>query len=132
MERVISTTSFTAWKDSSRFSVSLIIYIVSFGIVCDFVVVGVRVCLGASIVVVGTICVISCLVFLSFELTTLILIVTWFFTIVARWSGLVRVFLVASQCLWAFHLELPNHLNLTPFQDATQCVHTCCFPNSPG
>ena len=36
---------------------SRIIYIVSFGIVCNFVVVvvGLRVCLGTSIVVVGTI-----------------------------------------------------------------------------
>ena len=75
---VISTTCLTGWKDRSRFSVSLIIYIVSFGIVCNFVVVGVRVCLCTSIVVVGTICIISRLVFLSFELTALILIVTWF------------------------------------------------------
>ena len=107
-------------ESRSRFSVSLIIYIVSFGIVCNFVVVGVRVCLGASIVVVGTICVKSCLAFLLFELTTLILIVTWFFTMVGRWSGLVSfaVGLVASQCLWAFRLELPNRSILTPFQVA--------------
>ena len=90
---VISTTCLTGWEDRSRSSVSLIIYIVSFGIVCNFVVVEIRVCLGTSIVVVGTICIISCLVFLSFELTALILIVTWFFTRVASWSGLVRVLL---------------------------------------
>ena len=60
-------------------SVSLIFYIVSFGIGCNFVVIGVRVCLSASIVVVGTFCVISGLFFLSFQLTTLVLIVTWFF-----------------------------------------------------
>ena len=36
---------------------SLFFYIVSFGNVCNFVVVGVRVCLGTSIVVVGTICI---------------------------------------------------------------------------
>ena len=132
---VICTTCLTGWKDRPRTSVFLKIYIVSFRIVCNFVIVGVRGCLGTSIVVVGTICIISCLVFLSFELTTLILIVTWFFTMVARWSGLVRVFtvgLVASQCLWAFHLELPNHSLLTPFQDATRSVHTCHFPDAPG
>ena len=61
---VVSTTCLTGWKDRSRFFVSVTIYIVSFGIVCNFVVVGFRVCLGASIVVVVTICVISCLVFL--------------------------------------------------------------------
>ena len=106
---VISTTCLTGWKDRSRFSVSLFIYIVSFGIVCNFVVVGVRVCLGASIVVVGTICVISCLVFLSFELTTLISIVTWLSTMVARWSGLVRTLLwsllrhsVYGHFVWSF------------------------------
>ena len=96
--------------------------------------VGVKVCLGTSIVVVGTICIISRLVFLSFELTALILIVTWFFTMVARWSGPVRVLLwgMLRQCLWAFRLELPNHSILTPFEDATQSVHTCHFPNAPG
>ena len=39
---------------------------------------------------------------------------------------------VASECLWAFRLELPNHLILTPIQDATQSVHTCRFSNAPG
>ena len=107
---VISTTCLTGWKNRSRFSVSSSIYIVSFDIVCNFVVDGVRVCLGTSIVAVGTICSISCLVFLSFELTTLILIVTWFFTMVARWAGLVRVLLwgllrhsVYGHFVWSFH-----------------------------
>ena len=76
---VISTTCLTGWENRSRSSVSLIIFIVSFGIVYNFVVVGVRVCLGTSIVVIGTICIISCLVFLSLELMALFLIVTWFF-----------------------------------------------------
>ena len=108
---VISTTSLTGWEDKFWSSVSLIIYVVSFGIVCNFVVVvvGVRVCLGTSIVVVGTIRVISRLVFLSFELTALVLIVTWFLTMVARWSGLVRVLLwgllrhsVDGNFIWGF------------------------------
>ena len=90
---VSSTTCLSGWEDRFWSSVSLIIYIVSFGIGCNFVVIGVSVCMGASIVVIGTICVISGLVFLSFELTTLVLIVTWFFTKVARWSGLVSVLL---------------------------------------
>ena len=105
---VSSATCLTGWEYRSRFSVSLIIYIVSFGFVCNFVV-GVRVCLGVSIVVVGTICIISRLVFLSFELTALILIVTWFFTMVARWLGLVRVLLrgllrysVYGHFIWSF------------------------------
>ena len=117
-------------------SVSLIIYIACFGIVCNSVV-EVRVWLGTTIVIVvisSTSRVISGLVFFSFELTALVLIVTWFFIMVARWFGLVRVLpveLVASQYLWASRLELPNHSILTPFQDATQSVHTCRFPNAP-
>ena len=95
-----STSCLTGWKDRSRSSVSLIIYSVCCGIVCSFVV-GVRVCLGTTIVTVGTICNISGLVFLSFGLTALILIVTWFFynggTLVwAFWCFAVG--LVASQC----------------------------------
>ena len=50
---VSSTTCLTGWEDRFWSSVSLIIYIVSFGIVCNFVV-GVRVRLGTSIVVTGT------------------------------------------------------------------------------
>ena len=130
---VSSTTCLTGWEDRSWSSVSLIIYIVSFGIVCNFVV-GVRFRLGTSIVVIGTICIISCLVFLSFELTALSLIVTWFLQWWHVGLGLLEFCcgLVASQCLWAFHLELPNLLILTMFQDATQSVHTCRFPNAPG
>ena len=89
---VDSATCLTGWEDRSRSSVSLTIYSVCFGIVCNFVV-GVRVCLGTTIVIVGTIRIFSGLVFLSFELTTLILIVTWFLTMMARWFGLVRVLL---------------------------------------
>ena len=40
---VSSTTCLTGWEDRFWSSVSLIIYIVSFGIVCNFVVVGVRI-----------------------------------------------------------------------------------------
>ena len=69
---VRSATCLTGWEDRSGSSVSLNIDIVAFGIVCNFVVVGVRVCLGTSIVVGGTVCNISRLVFLSFELTALI------------------------------------------------------------
>ena len=105
---VVSTTCLTGWKDRSKSYVSFIIYIVSFGIVCNFVV-GVRVCLGTTIVVVGTFCIISRLVFLSFELTALVLIVTWFFAMVARWSGLARVLLrgllrhsVYGHFVWSF------------------------------
>ena len=75
---VSSTTCLTGWEERFWSSVSLILYIVSFGIVCNFVV-GVRIRLGSSIVVTGTICKNSCLFFLSFELTALSLIVTWFF-----------------------------------------------------
>ena len=89
---VSSTRGLTGWEDRCRSSVSLIIYIVRFGIVCNFVV-GVRVCLGTTIVIVGTVGLISGLVFFSFELTALVLTVTWFFTMVARWFGLVGVLL---------------------------------------
>ena len=98
----------TGWEDRSRLSVSLINYIVRFGIVCIFVV-GVRVCLGTTIVVVGTIGLISGLVFSSFELTALILIVTCFLAMVARWVGLVGVLLwgllrhsVYGHFVWSF------------------------------
>ena len=40
--------------------------------------------------------------------------------------------LVASRNLVAFHLELPNHLVPTPFQDVTQSVRMCHSPNAPG
>ena len=105
---VSSTTCLTGWENRSRSSVSLIIYIVSFGIVCNFVV-GVGVCLGTAIVIVGTICVFPGLVFLSFELMTLILIVTWIFTMVALWFVLIRVLLwgllrhsVDGHFIWSF------------------------------
>ena len=87
-----SITCPTGWEDRSRPSVSLNSYIVCFGIVCSFVV-GVRVCFGTTIVIVGIVRIIPGLVFFSFELTALILLVTWFFTMVARWFGFVRVLL---------------------------------------
>ena len=72
------TTCFAGWEDRSRSPVSLIVYIVCPGIVWNFGF-GVRFCLGTIIVIVGTIRFISGLVFFSFELTALILIVIWFF-----------------------------------------------------
>ena len=72
-----STTGLTGWEDRSRSSVFLIIYIVRLGTVWIFIV-GVWVCFGTTIVIVGTIRIISGLVFFSFELTALILIVTCF------------------------------------------------------
>ena len=56
--------------------------------------VGVRVCLGTTIVVFvicSTICVVLDLAFLSLELTALTSIVTWFFAMVACWFGFFRV-----------------------------------------
>ena len=74
---------------------SLIICIVRF--VCDWCfMVGVRVCLGTTIVVFvfcSTICIVLDLVFLSFELTALISIVTWLFAMVACWFGFFRILL---------------------------------------
>ena len=103
-----STTGLTGWQVRSRSSVSLIFFINCFGFVRSFVV-GFRVWLGASIVIVGTIRFISDLVFLSFELLALILIVTWFFTRVARWFVFVRVLLwgllrhsVYGHFIWSF------------------------------
>ena len=91
--------------------------------------------MGTIIVIVGTIHIISDLIFFSFELTALILIVTWFFcnggTLVWAFRSS-AVGLVASQCLLAFHLGLPNHLVPPPFQDATKSVHMCHSPNAPG
>ena len=76
---------------------------------CLRLVVGVRVWLGTTIVIVGTIRIISGLVFFSLELTALILIVAWFFTMVACWFGLVGVFLwgllrhsVYGHFVWSF------------------------------
>ena len=92
---VCLATCLTGWEDRSRFSVSLIICIVR--LVCDwYFMVGVGVCLGTTIVVFvicGTICIVLGLVFLSFELTALISIVTWFFAMVASWFGLFGVLL---------------------------------------
>ena len=85
-----STTGLTGWEDRSRSSVSLIIFFVCFGIVCNSVI-RVRVWLGTTIVIVGTICIIWGLVFPPFGLTALILIVTRFFTMVACWFGLSSV-----------------------------------------
>ena len=85
-------------------------------------------------VICSTICIVLDLVFLSFELTALISIVTW----LLQWWHVVWAFqsfvvcLVASQYLVAFHLGLPNHLVPTPFQDATQSVHMCHSPSAPG
>ena len=92
---VCSATCLTGWKDRSRSSVSLIICIVR--LVCDWCfMVGVRVCLGTAIavfVICSTICVVLDLVFLSFELTALISILTWLFAMVACWFGFFRVLL---------------------------------------
>ena len=92
---VCSATCLTGWEYRSRFSVSLIICIVR--LVCDWCfVVGVRVCLGITIVVFvscSTICIVLDLVFFLFELTALILIVTWLFAMLACWFGLFRVLL---------------------------------------
>ena len=108
---VSSTTGLTGWVDRSRSSVSPFVCIVRFVIAWNFIV-GVGVCLGATIVVVvisGTIRVILDLVFFSFELTTLSLIVTWFFAMVASCFGLFRVLLwcllrhsVYLHFIWSF------------------------------
>ena len=73
-------------------------------------------------------------VFLSFELTALVLIVTWLFAVAAN---LVRTFLgfvvwlVASQDLSSTYMELPNHSVPAPFQDVTQSFRMCHSPNGP-
>ena len=81
------TTGLTMSVDSSKFSVSLIFCVVRFGIVGTLIVL-VGACLTTVInfvVIVGTICFLLVLVFLSFELTALVSIVTWFFAVVASW-----------------------------------------------
>ena len=80
-------TVLTGWVERSRSSVFLIKCFVFVGIVGSFVV-GVRVCLTTTIVIVGTVLVISGLVFFSFELTALVGIVTWLFALAASWFGL--------------------------------------------
>ena len=75
------TTGFTGWVDRSRFSVISVIRIVWVDIVGNLIV-GVRVYLTSVIVVVviaGTIPVVFGLVFLSFGLTSLVSVVSWFF-----------------------------------------------------
>ena len=88
---VSSTTCLTGWQDRSWSSVSLIICIVFFGFVCKLCC-----CWGWSLFGAlplfcwQNLCYFGFGLSLSFELTALILIVTLFFTMVARWSGLVR------------------------------------------
>ena len=76
--------------------------------------------------IVGTVGLISGLVFFSFELTALILIVTWFFTMVARWFGLVWVLLwgllrhsVYGHFIWSFQT--------IEFQLLSRCDTICSY-----
>ena len=92
--RMVSfTTGLTGWVDKSRSSDFLILCNVCVSIVGNFIV-GVRVCLTTIIIIIiiivfiSTIPVISGLVFFSFELTALVLIMTWLSSVVASWFGL--------------------------------------------
>ena len=63
------------------------------------------------------------MVSLFLELTILVSVVARLFAYdIWVWVSQDLVFCVASQCSFAFRLELPNHLALTPSQDATQSI----------
>ena len=104
------TTGPTEWVERSRFLVFLVVCFHRIGVVRKFFV-GVRVCMTIFFVVVtdGTTGVVLDLVFLLFELTALVSIVTWFFEAVASWFGFVWVFLCGLlrhshylQITWSF------------------------------
>ena len=129
------TTGLTGWIDRPRSSVFLINCIVCGGIVGNFIV-GVRVRLISIITVV----IISTIVLFGRDLSLVWVNGTDFYSDMAfcKDGNLVWAFLsfvvrlVASQCLSAVHVELPNHSVLTPFQDATQSVLMCHSPNVLG
>ena len=129
-------TGLTRWVDTSRSSAFLTFCIVCVGPAGNFIV-AVRVRLTTIIVVVNvsTIRVSSGLVFLSFEWKALDPIVTWLFCNGGKllWAFLSFVmWLVASQCLSAVQLGLPNHSILIPFESARQFICMCHSPNAPG
>ena len=86
------TTGLTRWVDGSWFSVISVVCVFGVSII-GILFVGVRVCLTTVIVYVFTItiCVVFSLVLLSFELTELIWLVTWFFAVVTCRLGFLRV-----------------------------------------
>ena len=103
------TTGLAGLVDRSGFSVFLIICIVCVGIAGIFIV-GVGVGLTTIIVViVGTIRVISGLVSFSFELTALVLLMTWVFAVVTSWFRIFWSLLcglsrhsIYLQLIWSF------------------------------
>ena len=123
---------------SRHFSASVIWVLSVVGIaIIGILVVSVRVCLTtvALIVIASTIFVVFSLVSLSFELTALISVMAWFFCTgdMSVWAFQCLVaWHVASQCLLAIHMELPNRSAPTLFQDATQSIPRCHSPNEPG
>ena len=118
-------TCLTVWVDSSWFSVNSVVGTIGITVTDAFVVVGVRVYLTTLIftnIFVGVILVPLSSIddtgfgsdpgFCSNDMSV------WVSQDLVLW-------LVASQCLFASRLELPNHSTLIPFQDATKSVYMC-------
>ena len=93
----------TSWVDMSRFSVFLLICTVCVGVVGNLIV-GVRKCLTTVIVVVvvGSNRVVLLLVFLWFQLTALVSMVTWRFAMVACWLWFFSGFCCVTCCFTVF------------------------------
>ena len=114
---VTFTTGLTGRVDWSTFSVFLIFCVVCVGFVGSFIV-GVRVCLTTTVIVViiaGTFRFNPGVVFFLFELTALVSIVTWFFAIVASWFGLSGVLLYRLLCS-SVYLQFIGGFQIFQFQ----------------
>ena len=109
--KVSFTIGLTRWVDRCRFRVTSVICFVCIGIIGNLTV-GVRVCLTTDIVVVDlviVVLVVLCLIFLSFDLTALVAVVSWLFAVVASWFGFFCVSLcgllrhsIYLQLFWSF------------------------------
>ena len=104
------TIGLTGWVHMSWFSVPSVICIVCLGFV-GFFFVGVKICKTTVIVVVfaGIIRVVLGLVFLFFEFTALVSVVTWLIAVVTIWFGFFWIFLCGLlrhrfylQFIWRF------------------------------
>ena len=132
---VTFTTGLTGWVGRSWFSAISLVCFVCVGIVGN-VIFRAKVCLITVIVVVtitGNICVVLVLVVLSFELTALVSVVTWFLAVVSSWFGFSWIWLcglvhhsIYLQRIWSFKRFSSNSL-----PGMTQSVYMFHFPNAP-
>ena len=118
-EMVVFLTSLTRWFDCPWLFVISVVCLVCIGFVGRFFI-GVRVCLTTVFVngVARTVCLIFVWVFLSFQLTALILAVTWLFQAGTCWFGFSWILLCGL-------LRPSSYLQFIWSLECTQC----CFPS---